>query len=144
MRENPRSEFGQRLATALAYAEMTQLELAAEVKMAQSTIAGLLKTGQGSSKTSKIAAALGVRVEWLADGIEPMVDGPGAAIAMRSRRVGVGGLLLQLADALKPIDPLTRNAIGEFLDGLARNPDDAQRIAKQVTGLISSGKRRAA
>ncbi len=143
MRENHRSEFGQRLEKALAYAEMTQTKLAEEVGLRQSTIAGLLKTGRGSSKTSKIAATLGVRVEWLADGAGSMVDEP-SAIRFLSKRSGAGALLLQLAETLKGVDPLTRNAVGEFLSGLARNPDDAERIAKQVTALISSGKRRAA
>lgn len=42
--------------------------------MAQSTLAELERTGQGSSKTLQIAAACGVSPEWLATGSEKKIS----------------------------------------------------------------------
>lgn len=68
-----RTEFGQRLFTARTKAGLTQTQLADRVEMAQSTLAELERSGQGSSKTLQIAAACGVSPEWLATGSEEKI-----------------------------------------------------------------------
>lgn len=70
----PQTEFAQRLLTARTHAGFTQPQLAKMAGMAQSTYAGLEVRGQGSSYTAQIAAACGVRAEWLASGDGLMVD----------------------------------------------------------------------
>lgn len=67
-REPNRTAFGQRLHEARVAMRLSQPELARAVGMAQSTLAEAERIGQGSSKTAQLAAALGVRAEWLADG----------------------------------------------------------------------------
>lgn len=68
-----RTEFGQRLFDARTKAGLTQTQLAGKVHMAQSTLAELERTGQGSSKTLQIAAACGVSPEWLATGSDKKI-----------------------------------------------------------------------
>lgn len=68
-----RAPFGQRLFDARTKAKLTQEALAKLVGMSQSTLGELEYTGQGSSFTPQIAAACGVRAEWLATGEGDMV-----------------------------------------------------------------------
>jgi phage repressor protein C with HTH and peptisase S24 domain len=70
-RETYRTPFGERLYAARTAAQLSQPELAKAVGMAQSTLAEAERSGQGSSKTAQLAAALGVRAEWLAEGTGP-------------------------------------------------------------------------
>ena len=63
-----RSDFGQRLLDARKRAKRTQAQLCAAVGLKQGSYAELEATGQGSSYTPKIAAYLGVSVNWLAYG----------------------------------------------------------------------------
>lgn len=74
MREKVRSPFGERLFQARTRAGLTQPQLAKAAGMSQSTLAEAESIGQGSSYTAQIAAACGIRAEWLASGDGPMVD----------------------------------------------------------------------
>lgn len=65
--------FSERLKAAREYAKLTQKDLALRVGLKQPTIAGLEKTGEGSMKTTEIAAACGVSAKWLASGIGTML-----------------------------------------------------------------------
>ncbi|EIE1693577.1 helix-turn-helix transcriptional regulator [Salmonella enterica] len=65
--------FSERLAYAMEHAGYTQGALAKAVGMAQSSINQLLTKASGSRKTVEIANVLGVRAEWLATGVSPMV-----------------------------------------------------------------------
>lgn len=74
MREIARTDYGARLYKARkTHAKISQQALAEDVGTAQSNIAELETSGQGSSFTPQFAKRLGVRVEWLATGEEPMV-----------------------------------------------------------------------
>lgn len=72
LKDEDRSPYGLRLFQARTTAKLSQPELAKAAGMAQSTLAGLEKDGQGSSFTPQLAAACGVRVDWLATGDGPM------------------------------------------------------------------------
>lgn len=88
--EAKRSPYGERLYKARTHAKLSQPELAAKAGMAQSTLSGLEKEGQGSAKTGTIAQITGVRAEWLETGVGPMLDDtevPGAARRVASERV---------------------------------------------------------
>jgi phage repressor protein C with HTH and peptisase S24 domain len=75
-RNRERTPFGQRLFDARTQAQMTQPQLAKAAGMSQSTLAEAEYTAQGSSYTAQLAAALGVRSEWLATGEGAMKDAP--------------------------------------------------------------------
>lgn len=67
--------FSERLNLAMKESGFTQGALAEAVGMAQPSVWKLVSGGaKGSKKTVQIAKVLGVRPEWLADGIEPMKD----------------------------------------------------------------------
>lgn len=72
--ERERTPFGERLYAARKHAKLTQPQLAKAAGMAQSTLGELEWIGDGSSKTAQLAAACGVRAEWLATGNGLMVD----------------------------------------------------------------------
>lgn len=106
MRVKARSEYGERLYQARTYAKLSQVELATRAKLAQSTLAGLEKSGQGSEKTATLAEICGVSPRWLEAGEGPMLpelsitgDAPPA--------IGPGGvpdyraIMLAMADAVK-------------------------------------------
>lgn len=67
-------DFSQRLQLAMNEAGFTQGSLAKAVGMAQSSVFKLLNGANGSRKTVDIANVLGVRPEWLSNGIQPMRD----------------------------------------------------------------------
>lgn len=71
VRERERTDFGQRLFEARTGAKLSQPALAAKVGMAQSTLAEAESARHGSSFTAQLAAATGVRAEWLASGVGP-------------------------------------------------------------------------
>jgi transcriptional regulator with XRE-family HTH domain len=63
-----RTEFGQRLYDARKRAKKTQVQLCKAVGMSQGNYTDLETSGQSSGFTPKIAAFLGVSVQWLAYG----------------------------------------------------------------------------
>lgn len=65
-------DFSQRLQLAMNEAGFTQGSLAKAVGMAQSSVFKLLNGANGSRKTVELANVLGVRPEWLSNGIQPM------------------------------------------------------------------------
>jgi hypothetical protein len=71
-----RTPFGERLFTARTRVTppMSQRALGDLVGLSQSTINELEKTGQGSTKTARIAEVTGVRWQWLERGELPMLD----------------------------------------------------------------------
>jgi phage repressor protein C with HTH and peptisase S24 domain len=75
-----RSEFGQRLLEARQHAKLTQGQFCKAVGISQSTLAGLEKTGQGSSHVALMAKVAGVRVDWLANGQGEMLEARGAQL----------------------------------------------------------------
>lgn len=68
-----RSEFGARLLEARKHAGMTQAQLAKAVGMSQSALAEAERVAAGSSFTSQLADATGVRPSWLASGEGEMI-----------------------------------------------------------------------
>lgn len=69
------TEFGKRLREARKRMDLTQLQLAKKVGIGQSTLAELERSGQGSSHVLKMAMALHVSPQWLAEGVGGMHDG---------------------------------------------------------------------
>jgi phage repressor protein C with HTH and peptisase S24 domain len=69
-----RTPFGQRLFDARTNAGLSQTALSKMVGMAQGTLGEAEVTAQGSSYTSQIAQAAGVRAEWLATGKGAMLQ----------------------------------------------------------------------
>lgn len=67
-----RTEFGQRLFEARKRAKKTQVQLCKAVGMSQGNYTDLETNGQSSGFTPKIAAFLGVSVDWLAYGEGPI------------------------------------------------------------------------
>lgn len=67
-----RTEFGERLFKARKHARFSQSDLAEKVGLRQSAIHEAETTGQGTTKTVQIAEVLGVRAQWLAEGVGPM------------------------------------------------------------------------
>lgn len=86
-----RTAFGERLYRARKHANLSQRGLGEKVGLSQTTLTELERTGQGSSKVAHIAAATGVRVQWLAQGEGPMLDTaaepPAAARTVASEKV---------------------------------------------------------
>lgn len=92
-----RTPYGERVYQARMHLQTTigrtvsQRQLAEKVGMGQSALSELEKTGQGSSKTARIAEVTGVRVAWLDRGEGPMLDAPteppGEARAVASEQV---------------------------------------------------------
>lgn len=90
MRTTDRTEYGARVQQARKRKGWSQQTLAAAVGMSQSGIGELETKGSGSLKTVEIAAALGVRAEWLTTGEGPMTEGdevPAAANTVASEHV---------------------------------------------------------
>lgn len=86
MRVKDRTPFGERLYGARIRARLSQGELASRAGMAQSTVAQLEKSGQGSAKTSQLAKVLGVDVNWLADGSGvPTVEEVSSVLMVREK-----------------------------------------------------------
>lgn len=74
MRDEDRSDYGQRLLAARTQAGLRQVDLAAKAGISQGTLADLEKQGRASKFTAQLAIACGVRPQWLASGEGPMVD----------------------------------------------------------------------
>ena len=91
------SEFGKRLAQAREHAGLTQVELAAKVPMAQSTLASAEAGGDGSRMTVQIARVCGVNPYWLATGEGGMLDD-----IFRGAATGGAGTMVAAASALQP------------------------------------------
>jgi transcriptional regulator with XRE-family HTH domain len=69
--------YGQRLSYARELAGITQKQLGKLIDQAPTTIANIEQGNTArSTRTVQIAAALGVRAEWLEHGYEPMVRSP--------------------------------------------------------------------
>lgn len=73
-RPKERTEYGQRLYEARKGAKLSQERLAELVGMGQSSLAEAESTQLGSSFTAQLAAATGVRAEWLASGVGPKFE----------------------------------------------------------------------
>lgn len=69
LRKIPEKPLNTRLIEALAYARMTQVELACILGESPQTINNWIKRGVSGSRMYDVAIALGVRVEWLRDGV---------------------------------------------------------------------------
>lgn len=83
-----RSEFGQRLYAARKASKKTQAQVCAAVGLQQGSYAELEKVGKGSSKTPKIAAFLGVSLNWLAYGEGEMLEDAPLAVETPSKYEG--------------------------------------------------------
>jgi len=79
------TEFGKRLRQAREHALLTQLQLARQVGISQSTLAAAEATGHGSRVTAQLAKALNVNPHWLATG-----DGPQTAPLKATEEDSVG------------------------------------------------------
>jgi transcriptional regulator with XRE-family HTH domain len=85
--EVERTDYGERLLQARLRAGMTQRELAEKAGFkSQGSVSELEVIGQGSSKTTRLAEILGVRPQWLADGVGPMVE-PSTDVPAPARQV---------------------------------------------------------
>lgn len=69
------TEFGKRLKRAREHRRITQMQLAAGIGVAQSTIGSAERQGEGSRYTAQIAEFLRVNPTWLATGQGGMLDG---------------------------------------------------------------------
>ena len=109
MRVKDRSEYGERLYLARTHAKLSQTDLARRAGMAQSTLAGLEKSGQGSEKTATLAEICGVRVQWLERGEGPMLADAAVQQLASDLAPNVAGpgapdyrqIVLAMADAIK-------------------------------------------
>lgn len=132
MREVVRTPYGERLYKARKeHAKISQAVLATAAGTTQSNVAELELSGQGSSYTAQFAKRLGVRVEWLAEGIEPMVapkpntEAPQAAAhtaAEPSNSYGLSVAVTTLGKAIEEADAATREDVLGMLTLFVRNP----------------------
>lgn len=131
MRETARTDYGARLYKARKkHAKISQQALAEAVGTAQSNIAELETTGQGSSFTPQFAKRLGVRVEWLATGEEPMLPVQSQqARSSTAQESGAAADHYDLATALQTVgraiesaDAATREDVLAMLTLFVRNP----------------------
>jgi transcriptional regulator with XRE-family HTH domain len=131
MREKARSDYGLRLLKAREHAGLTQTALSKSVGMSQSAYASAETNGQGSTYTSQLAAACGVRAEWLATGQGPMIakaasHAVSAAAAAVNEPPDVMQALTVLAGALSKLDKPTREGVAGMLAMLAKEPEQAE------------------
>lgn len=113
---------------------MTQHALAKAVGMSQSAYAGAETTGQGSSYTSQLAAACGVRAEWLATGAGKMVDNDDQTHA--EDEPDVMQAIEVLAGAFSALDKATRLAVAPLLSLLAQEPDQVGNVTSALQKLL--------
>lgn len=132
MREIARTPYGERLyAARKKHAKISQQALAEAAGTTQSNIAELEISGQGSSYTAQFALKLGVRVEWLATGAEPMVapiqhaERPGGttvATTEPSKGDGLANAIAVLGHAIEAADQAARDDVLGMLTLFVRNP----------------------
>jgi len=141
MRQKVRSDYGLRLYEARTHAGLTQTALAKVAGMSQSAFATAETTGQGSTYTSQLAAACGVRAEWLATGEGAMLQGAGSSSEQaRSEPDQIGAALRVLAEALKAADTPTRAAVAPLFALLAQEPERLESIVSTLMRLIPDRK----
>jgi transcriptional regulator with XRE-family HTH domain len=138
MREKSRSEYGSRLVKARRHAGLTQTALAKAVGMSQSAYAGAETTGNGSTYTSQLAVACGVRADWLATGHGDMLGPEIEPQPARPEPDQISAALRILAEALQSADKATRTAVAPLLSLLALEPDQAENVCAMLTKLLPS------
>jgi len=144
-KERERTEFGNRLYRARKHAKLNQAQLAKLVGMSQGTLGEAEYTAQSSSYTLKIAAATGVRVEWLVLGHEPMV-GPETiareklkAYARPAEREDVEHCLQVLGELISGLPPRTRRTVSGLLADWAEDPTAAAAAQRAIVDIVLSG-----
>lgn len=117
MGKEKRSEYGARLFAARKNAGLTQAQLATAAGIKQPTIAELEKFGQGSTHTTRLALALRVDPEWLANGVgaAPLPVALSAPTLEQAVDVLIG--------ALERLDEQSHKVAVEKLQDSARAPD---------------------
>lgn len=133
---SPRSEFGQRLFDARKHAKMTQAAGAKGI-IGQGTLAELEWTGQGSSHTTALAARYGVRAEWLADGMLPMVavadSSAGSTPASNKGNEHLAASLQNVANAASAVGKDARESASKLVALVVTDPD---RYAEDLIPII--------
>ncbi|MDD9221541.1 XRE family transcriptional regulator [Enterobacter kobei] len=100
--------FSERLNLAMKEAGVTQGALANAVGMAQPSVWKLVSGGgKGSRKTVQIAQVLGVRPDWLADGIGPMRDDGQQPMALPIEKSDLGIYRVEVMDVSASAGPGT-------------------------------------
>lgn len=137
MREKARSDYGARLFKARTDAGLTQTALAKAAGMSQSALVTAESTGQGSTFTSQLAAACGVRSEWLATGDGPMQLSDRKAQETRPEPDELDAALEVIAKALVEVDIDTRDSVADWLSKLARDPSKLSITTHRIRGLLN-------
>lgn len=134
MNRKPRSEYGARLLAARQYKRLTQTQLAKAVGMSQSAYGQAETTGAGSVFTSQLAAACGVRAQWLASGDGSMLEGNPSTPAAAEEQLR--SALDILAHALQAADKDTRIAIAPLLAAMAEDPFAPKNKSRLILRLL--------
>jgi len=132
MRNKARSDFGARLVEARTRAGYSQTAAAKAVGMSQSAYGAAETTGQGSTKTSQLAALFGVSAEWLATGSGEMADGASTP----QQPDEMEHALQVIARVLSTTDKVTRSAIASSFSLLAAEPDQVKNVVATVRKLL--------
>jgi hypothetical protein len=102
--------------------------------MSQSAYGQAETTGSGSSFTSQLADACGVRAQWLATGDGPML--PDGTEDTQSASERLYGALDVLSKELLDADEDTRIAVGELLAAMATHPYTAKNKSRLILRLL--------
>lgn len=137
MREKARSDYGARLFKARSHARLTQIALAKAAGMSQSALVTAESSGQGSTFTSQLAAACGVRSEWLATGEGTMLIGDHAPQEARPEPDELTAALGVIAKALAEVDIDTRESVAQWLSKLALDPQKLSITAHRIRALLN-------
>lgn len=137
------STLSDRINQAMAAASMSQAELASACKIKSPSvndwISGKTKTLKASTAT-RAAAALGIRVEWLATGQGEMRTGEIVTPALPEQPQTVTGLLESLRKKIAEQPDPIRAAIANLVSGYVMSPNSetGQEVAAMIEKMLSN------
>jgi transcriptional regulator with XRE-family HTH domain len=137
------NRFADRLRVALDRSGITQAELATAIGMTQQGVGYLCKRGKGSKHAHQIARVLGVKADWLADGVGPMCgDGDMPVIALlpppdsyvRGPDSRYAGIAPDLRDLLHQYEQLTPTQRAECLQRMREQAEANNEVLRHLGG----------
>ncbi len=137
----------ERLKYAREHKEWTQGGLAVAAGVSQSTVGNIeagIREGRGS--LPKLAKALSISHDWLADGEGEMLQNTTSNqtvpttpnVSAASTEMSLGQTLARLGQELGRASPQTRAAVADLLSRYAQNPAQGQSLAQAIEMLVQS------